>query len=273
MVTLASGIALGLAIVLVLAAYRKSRHLREFEGALVELLPERTWRLPGLTSRTLAVFLVGIELGVALGLGLAPDSMLTPVALVTVALFGTFLTTVTIAMQKRVTCGCFGDADEISGKDAVWRNTTFFISALVLATTAIIGADISTLGGFGPVSVAVAAAMVLGAFGPGLVTQARRNLLASAVAEEPGWEDRAQTRRGFLRYAAGAVAAFAGVSLSSGTASGTPPPDICYQMGKSCWDCCGADFEECITCCNGCYATCINLKLICPPRVCFSCWP
>lgn len=265
--SLALGLSVGLAAVLVLAAARKLRALTSFEVTLVQLLPRSTWDVPLLHSRRLAKVVVAVEVLTAAALLFVPSSWRVPVALWATVLFAAFLTALVLAARRRVPCSCFGRPRGAAGASAIIRGIMLLVISAWLAWVAS-GTD--PVGSPSRVGALLVAGVVFVACVPGFTPQLGR--IASHAGSRMISDSNGLSRRGFL------VRCVALTALATLGASRTEPVLAtsveCDALGDQCLVCCRPYGTSCAGCCDLCFAKCCAPgQTPCPPDSCFAnCW-
>jgi hypothetical protein len=115
MQALTSGLALGLAIPLAVAAAAKTRDRPDFEHTLVGALPPAVWRR-GLDSRRLAVAWIVVEAAVAAALIAVPARLGPVAAIAAAATTGVFVPAAAVAVVRGMPCHCLGRASRRAGR-------------------------------------------------------------------------------------------------------------------------------------------------------------
>ena len=275
--SLATGLSIALASVILIAAAQKVRAPVAFEVTLVRLLPRFFWRQRLVDSRRLARCIVGSELLTAGLLVLAPAPWRPVVGLWTVTLFGILLLALATMSRRKVPCGCFGKSSKATSASELFRGTALLVMAACLAALWLgdLAAETDWLA-----AVLVAAAVVLVLIGPALFGRLGDGRPTEATQSMVHRSSTSSSRRTFLIRAG--VIALALLAHSIGRpidAARADPPmggDCCDCEGEKilCDICCynNTESSSCPGCCGICYTRCIQHNPCPEPSCFFNCW-
>lgn len=268
-----SGLSLGLAIVLTLAAIKKLRALTSFEVTLVRLLPRAVWSVPGLHSRRLSRLVVVTELLTGGALLVASDSFAVAVVAWTTALFAAFLLALVVASRRGLSCGCLGRAHGSVGRSGVARGTALLVVSVSLLASVALGDPAGNPRWH--VALMVAASVTVVAFAPGLGLRLRPFFTTKRYLSAPGVEPGGHgiSRRSLL-VRSGALVALVLLGPRLGGTELALANGSCDSLGDACIVCCRNNGygTSCTDCCDLCFARC-GTSRPCPQDSCFGpCW-
>jgi hypothetical protein len=293
------GLALCLAVHLVVAATLKLRDLSTLQTTLVSVLPPGVWR-HGLDSRLTARLVVLLELLAGVGLLAIGTPAFRIAAFLAAALLGCFTCASVVAYRHRLPCSCFGPTKRRMTKAETFRTFALAIMAAIVAGVGL-GEHSATIS-FAPLAIGAAAALL--AWIPvlvyrGIEVAGKQIQLASIdeVSDEQGGIDipiagaqsaqghhgsaglAPRTRRRFIAEVTGSIAAVVGLAALA-LPSAASAAISCEDLVSFCEYLCKRWFEkgshirlDCLQCCYDCYISCVHHTYKCHgENHCYGAW-